>query len=106
MRSFLVVASNGFVDCSSSFKLITECLYECKLMFEDTVDAFGNRVLIGISILGHADRDAIGLEQVCILMAGVLDATVRVVDQRSAGTVGKLRTLLQCHAHRPQRAFR
>lgn len=43
----------------------------------------GNCVVLGVAAFGHADLDAVLLQDACIIVTGVLYAAVRVMDEIS-----------------------
>ena len=52
-----------------------------QLVLDCAVDALGNRVVLRIAVLGHAGDDVVGFQHVDVGCAGILRATVGVVDQ-------------------------
>ena len=52
-----------------------------QLILHRVVDPFGLRIVLGITVLGHADRDMITLQYFHIFPAGILQAPVGVVYQ-------------------------
>ena len=75
------------VEVDSHLQRLPDFLYGAKghvleqLVLDDAVDALGHGVVLGVSALGHADPDAVCLEDACIGIAGILYAAVGVMDQ-------------------------
>src|ERR1700731_3681170 len=66
--------------------------------FERGEKAFGHRVVPAVAFTAHAALDAVYRQQLLIVAAGVLAATIRVMQQ----TLRRL-TVLQCHLEGVQR---
>ena len=52
-----------------------------EVCFEDAVDPFGNGVFERISILGHADEDAVIFKFVGVVEGAVLQAAIGMMNQ-------------------------
>ena len=50
------------------------------LCFEDTVYTLRNRILIGVSLVSHADPDVVLLKHVHVVPAAILATAVGVMD--------------------------
>lgn len=59
-----------------------ECPVQSEVVLEDTVDPFGNGVLVRVSVLGHRYPDVVVSEHLHVLIAAVLRTTVAVMDER------------------------
>ena len=81
MRSDLIVGRYTLQDLLSSLFKSELAGVEVKLPFDDTVDALGKRIFIGVSVLGHADRYCTRRKYIDILFATILGPSVGVVDQ-------------------------
>jgi hypothetical protein len=71
------------------------------LVLESLHEALGLGLVIGIPRAAQADPDSLGLQQVGLGRRGILDATLRVVDQPRPN-----RARGQGHLERGQRQFR
>ena len=89
VRPFRVVELHRFAQCLSYLPQAGEGLSMQQLVLDSAVDAFGHRVVLRIAVLGHAGDDVVGFQHVDVCRAGVLGATVGVVDQGVREAFGK-----------------
>lgn len=69
-----------------------------QFQFQRGKEAFRDRVVPAVALVAHAGDDPVLGEQRAIVIAGVLDAAIRVMQQTRARTPSA-----QCHAERAQR---
>ncbi len=83
----------AFGDCTLSSHSLGRLLHlyavkglvHIKLLFEGTVDAFGDRVLVWAGALGHADLNTSILQDLHVVGAAILHSSVGVVNQLPSG---------------------
>lgn len=80
-RSDFIVSRYTIQDLLSSLFKSELAGVEVKLFFYDTVDAFGKRVFIGVTILRHADGYSSISKYIHIPVATILRSSIRMMDQ-------------------------
>ena len=96
VRTLVVVEVDGGLDCLAYLLDGGEGQTPQQFVLDGVVHALGHSVVLGIAALGHADADVVGLQQVRVGVAGVLDAAVGVVNEILGGlTVKALERHLQ-----------
>ena len=81
MRPSVVVEVHGHGDCRDDLLDVPEDLVLEEFVLHRVVDPLRLGVVLRVSGLGHAYSDAAVHEQVDILAANILAATVRVMDK-------------------------
>lgn len=64
------------------------------LVFESAKKTFHDGVVVAVAFAAHADQDPVGFQNGLDLVAGILAATIRVVEQLRPGLA-----LIESHAH-------
>jgi hypothetical protein len=75
----LIVCLDTLRGLLDGFFYFTEPFTKSKFIFEDAVHPFGNGVLVGVSILGHAWGDVVHFEVLNIDFAAILKSSIGVV---------------------------
>ena len=63
VRSFGIVEAHRFPDRIANLSDCAESAVKAVFRFQDAVDAFGHRVLIRIARRGHADMNAVAVQE-------------------------------------------
>lgn len=80
--SLTVVKCDAFLNNTMSLVDILECISKIKFFLQNAIDSFGYRIFIRIAFLSHGDVNVRGQKKLHIRCAAILDAPVRVMDQR------------------------
>ena len=81
MQPFLVVNLNGLINHFPG--LIEICrLIKQKLAFQDAINPFCQSILVTVIAICHGTGDTMFSMEILIQRRAVLDATIRVMDQR------------------------
>ena len=80
----MVVEPHGLLERRLGLRFRLEGAIHFVLLLQNAVDPLGQGVLVAVHHLGHADRQATGLQPVDILVATVLTAPIRMVDGQLA----------------------
>ena len=85
MGTFVVIDLDRFTYGRLCLLARAELLIERELRLQDTIDAFGNRILIDVSIFRHAHYPAANfLYFLAVFAAVILQTVVRMMDQKPA----------------------
>ena len=81
MRTLTVIYPDDLVNILGSIFMILVNPFAIELVFQDAIHPLGQSVIVGTAVLGHAYSDSITLKHFGILVAAVLDPTVRMMDE-------------------------
>ena len=82
MQPFLVVdLFQKLADGRTRFRQIPVFVAQHLFVLQSLYERFAGRVVPGVAFTRHADVDAVGLQQVGVIVAGVLRAAIGMMDQ-------------------------
>lgn len=81
MRTLTVLYPDDLVNILRSIFMLLISPFGIEIVFQESVYPFGQSVIVGTAVLGHTYSDSITLKHFGILIAAVLDPTVRMMGE-------------------------